>query len=180
MSLNTDPWTSALVNNHQGPRRSLAHPCLYFCGQYAGMIQAIANAKGILHKQQEQGQASLIPLSYSHSTVYNLALTPQTPPHALVTQISACITYPGFFCRWVAVTAHTLFQMFWTHQIYIYILQCCRALAVLHGAHRGPRAKLYVMYIWILCFRKHIVAVSQSVPLGLKWEIVLGLFYILM
>ncbi|CAN0178711.1 unnamed protein product, partial [Bubo scandiacus] len=28
---------------------SLAHPCSYFCGQYAGMIQATANVKDILH-----------------------------------------------------------------------------------------------------------------------------------
>lgn len=61
MGLNTDPWSSVLVDRNQALRYILAHPCSYFCGQNWDMIQALANIKDILHKQQEKAKLLWFP-----------------------------------------------------------------------------------------------------------------------
>ena len=70
-------------------------------------------------------------------------------------------------------TDHTLHQIFWSDLLYIYILQCLWAPAVLFGAQRGSRAKLHIMLgleraLWLWA------------RLCLKQEMVLSLLYILM
>lgn len=114
-------------------------------------------------------KVSLILMSYSHSGLW---LWPLKQLHAPSWQRSGK-------AHWLLSRSYMTSGLNWAKYIYLFH-NTLRFWQYVGLRQRRLRDKLFVMYIWILCFRKCIVAVSLSVPLSLKWEIILNLFYMLL
>lgn len=171
MRLNNDPWSSELLNSHQPPKTSFfAHPCSFCWGQYCRHDSSHSKCQGYSpHGEKPRSESNQFD-SHILQSFRTTTLSPQTPPSTLTTEIREC-----------SLVTVKIIHDFRSElrKIYVFISQYLRILAV-RGSEGRLRDKLFVMYIWLLCFRKCICAVSLSVPLSVKWEITLNMFYILL